>query len=284
MFKEPYPESRARKVPGGASPREVFFLLFLAFLAALAGCGQDPADRSIPSIYAIRPDSAGVGDTVIIWGDGFHSSPALNTINFSPCGFSNLYSGRKAVPFAGSETELSVVVPDGAFIGRVRAEWPCPLTITIPLGVDVPPLPSNALSFKTHLRPGEAAKVFYSGSDYTFTVEPEPGGEEYLLILFGSGDPPYPGKKYSYRVNTDTPCPGGEGYSSGPSGEGRGRTDPLLLSLYGEGTRDLERRIWRELIEILAAGKRDRGRNADIGGDTPPSRAFLAAPAAADFQ
>lgn len=65
---------------------------------------------SAVSIIALSPAGGGVGTTVKIFGTGFSTTPAQNTVTFN---------GTSAAVSSASSTELTVVVPTGATTGTV---------------------------------------------------------------------------------------------------------------------------------------------------------------------
>ncbi|MCU0639656.1 MAG: hypothetical protein MUF59_07290 [Candidatus Krumholzibacteria bacterium] len=189
-------------------------------LAALTfqGCGDDPDVMRMPIIVEVSPDTAGVGDTLTIYGSGLLSDQAQIEAAFSACGFTNRYSYRVAVPFDVTSSRMSVIVPDGAFSGQLRLQWPNPVSSSGMLGLSAPPVSSDPAGIGVIQDPGDAAKIFFSASDYEFTLGSDDEATVYLLILFNSAAPS-PSGFFEYDLASGSPCclPGGTGgYDAAP--------------------------------------------------------------------
>ena len=86
---------------------------------ALGACGKDdPVSLPpVPVVKTVSPATVAPGDTVTITGSDFATPRGDNRVYFNnPLG--------AAVPFAGSETSLRVVVPQDAATGAVRVSVP----------------------------------------------------------------------------------------------------------------------------------------------------------------
>ncbi len=240
-------------------------ILSVAAFLYLQGCSNDETVFDPPSLYSISPNKAGMGDTVVITGEGFLPDARMNTVVFSPCSFSNSHSGMVSIPFSATSTSLSVIVPDGAFDGGVRAQWSNPVGNANPFGIEMPPIPSNALDFKVRMDVGDVAKIFYSDARYDFSISTEASQRQYMMILFNSADPPTPSRTYDYELFTQTACGplNTESRIPGEAAADKERMLPTALQPQGgKRARDFRRRIRREYIDLLDSGGR-------FGNDNP---------------
>lgn len=92
----------------------IFYMSMLAIIGLLWSCQEDENDNPVvpgPTISAITPGSAWVGDAVTITGTNFFATVAGNNlVNFN---------GAAATVTAVSGTTLTVIVPDDASSGEV---------------------------------------------------------------------------------------------------------------------------------------------------------------------
>lgn len=79
----------------------------LLALLFFAGCAKDKEPKPLPSLEAVRPESAAVGATVTLVGSDFSVDPSKNTVTFS---------GVTGTVEQATETELVVRVPVGAYL------------------------------------------------------------------------------------------------------------------------------------------------------------------------
>lgn len=92
---------------------EVFVVLVLSGIGGCKDMGSNvPPPPVIPTITAIQPDSAVVGDTVTITGSNFGNTQGSSSILFSPG------IAAAVVPLWGN-TSIVVKVPSGAVTGNV---------------------------------------------------------------------------------------------------------------------------------------------------------------------
>jgi N-acetylneuraminic acid mutarotase len=92
--------------------RSRLLLLFGIFLLAVSCEKEEPTLKEIPvfSVTSVNPESAYEEETVSILGEGFHTTPAENMVQFN---------GVEATVESATDTSLSVVVPKGARSGKV---------------------------------------------------------------------------------------------------------------------------------------------------------------------
>jgi len=116
------------------------------FAALIGGCkdmGSDvPQTPVIPTIVGIQPDSAAVGDTVMIDGNNFGSSQGSSTVSFAPGISANIV-------VSWSTTSIIVGVPAGAVSGIVS--------------VTVNGSTSNAFQFKSSAAAPDTLVHFQTG-------------------------------------------------------------------------------------------------------------------------
>lgn len=235
--------------------------LISALLVLWAGCTDNRNVYVIepPSLHNLAPESAAFGDTIIVTGTGFNPDPASNRIVFSACGFSQRDCRRVSIPFSASATRLAGIVPDGVFTGDVRIDNEEPFQGAHPFGVPPPIIHSNGLPFQAALLPGDASKIFYSGTRYSFALEVGESGTDYLLILFNSAQPPEDLSDFWYNILIEN---GGGSYQPARPvrASGGARPERARVGAYAGGSmpREFERRVREQLVEILESAAEDR--------------------------
>jgi hypothetical protein len=249
---------------------------------SIQGCGDDPDVMQMPVIDAVSPDSAGVGDTLTIYGSGLLTDKTRIEAAFSACNFTNRYSYRVAVPFDVTSSRMSVVVPDGAFSGQLRLQWPNPVSSSGLLELSALPVSSDPAGFGVIQDPGDAAKIFFSADAYDFTLGSDDEATVYLLVFFNSAVPS-PSGFFEYDLAPGSPCclPGGtEGYDAalnprGPRVEGSrevSAADPGSSARGEAASRraasrpfDFEKRKRAEFSGLLEFGPRSAPSGRDVG-------------------
>ena len=74
------------------------------------------------AIFAFTPNNGPVGQSVTIYGDGFSTTPSLNTVKFN---------GTTAAVSASTIATITTKVPSGATTGRITVTSPkCTFTST----------------------------------------------------------------------------------------------------------------------------------------------------------
>lgn len=263
--------------------------IFLACLIILIyGCSDDLQIKEPPEVISVTPSSFRPGELITIEGNNFDTDPGSNVVAFSSCGFCNLHSSRKAVPVSGSVNSLSVVVPDGIFIGEVRVEWENPAGRANIFGLETPPLASNRIPYSTGMDPGDVAKVFFTGSEYDFTIAAGASDEEYLVIIFNSSTPSSPDDRWDYHFSSEYTCTGSAGqiYAAGYGGDHGAGGDRPDDRLSRSGL--FERRRREELLSLLGGGADGVGRVPETGSrklisPLPKGDGTVAAPQQRDF-
>ncbi len=93
--------------------RNFSFVFLLSGLALFSGCSKSKDQPTpLPDIDSIAPMNVPVGTTVVVSGTNFSSTPANNQLTFN---------GVPAVISNASSTQLTAIVPAGAFTDELRA-------------------------------------------------------------------------------------------------------------------------------------------------------------------
>ena len=265
------------------------WVVILALLAA-AGCSSDPENIALndPVLTAISPGSGAYGDTIVVSGSGFGSSPSANAIVISPDRFSAPAARRVVVPFGGSANELRGIVPDGAYTGSVRVERANLIGKVFAFAVEPPVSASAALPFGVSLAAGDVGKSFFSGDEYKFSITAGAADEDYLVVVFSDQVPPgiYPNTwtdLYGITAQSSTAL------ASEPSGAGPtvaaaapksalatkrvGEPQDLSAGAAGSRYRDFEKRAQEEIKDLLT-------RSAGASRRSAPARSSAAVSAA----
>ncbi len=184
--------------------KKIFIYLFpaLVVFAMLSGCGDEGQPGAPPVITFVSPDSASMGDTILVEGERFNPEVGKNRIAFSPGDIDLGSLDRVAVPFEGSGDYLLAVVPDGAFTGKVRAEQFSPLTAAYPMGAERIAVRTSSFPFHVELSGGDVAKAFFNSSSSEFNL-PTGGSKKHLMVIFSNSVPPDTSTMYDYTLRFD---------------------------------------------------------------------------------
>jgi len=265
------------------------WVVLLALFAA-AGCSSDPETIVLtePVLTGISPGSGAYGDTIVVSGSGFGSSPSANAIVISPDRFSAPAARRVVVPFGGSANELRGIVPDGAFTGSVRVERANQIGKVFAFAVEPPVSASAALPFGVSLAVGDVGKSFFSGDEYNFSITTGAADEDYLVVVFSDQVPPgiYPNTwtdLYEITAQSSLPLsgePSGAGPAvaaaapkSAPSSKQAGEREERVAGAMGLRHRDFEKRAQAEIKDLLT-------RSAGAPRRSAPARSSAAVSAA----
>ena len=265
------------------------WVVLLALFAA-AGCSSDPETIVLtePVLTGISPGSGAYGDTIVVSGSGFGSSPSANAIVISPDRFSAPAARRVVVPFGGSANELRGIVPDGAFTGSVRVERANQIGKVFAFAVEPPVSASAALPFGVSLAVGDVGKSFFSGDEYNFSITTGAADEDYLVVVFSDQVPPgiYPNTwtdLYEITAQSSLPLsgePSGAGPAvaaaapkSAPSSKQAGEREDRVAGAMGLRHRDFEKRAQAEIKDLLT-------RSAGAPRRSAPARSSAAVSAA----
>jgi IPT/TIG domain len=123
-----------------------FLILLLFFVVMISGCkdmgSNVPPTPVVPTIAGIQPDSAAVGDTVMIGGYNFGSSQGSSSVLFAPGISANIV-------VSWSDSLIVVGIPAGAVSGNVS--------------VTVNGSASNAFQFKSSAAAPDTLVHFQTG-------------------------------------------------------------------------------------------------------------------------
>jgi hypothetical protein len=241
--------------------RPVRFALAALLLLSLAGCsGKDEVlTKEPPRLLTLTPGTATAGDTVVITGAGFNALPSSNRLVIAPNGFGDPRARRVGVALSGTRTRLVGVIPDGAFQGQLRIEDADPLGPALSFGVTPPAAPSNALPFHVSLADGDVGKAYFAAPGYTFTLNADAAGEDFLFILFNSVVPPDNTFTYLYTIDAALQAPllaAGSGAAAGTVTKNASRAAEAADAMFapgriGDRQNEFEENIRRQTEDLL---------------------------------
>ncbi len=258
------------------------FIIFLLLSPAIySDCGGDKEAGLPPVIDSVLPDSAGMGDTVIVEGYRFNPAPGKNRIAFFPGEAEGNAVGIYAVPFEGDRGVLKAVVPDGVFTGSLRAEQISPIAGFMPLrGGDI--FVSTAmLPFYVEFKQGDVGKGFFCSENFSFSLTS--GGEaRYMMILFSNSPSPSDlSTNYSYSIEFEAATGGAVTAASKKKRVfSEKRTGGLSNGYSRIGISGFDRKKREEAGELLKSGRAELSEEPEKGRSFSPVKG---APATAEF-
>jgi hypothetical protein len=146
-----------------------FLVSICVVLFAVVSCEDKPTEPEIPApiVTAYSDSSVAPGDTIQVKGSLFSPTTSLNRVEFgNPL--------ARVVPLSGSETSLTVVVPDNAATGQVS------VSISGVTGVGKGP------NMEVPRSVGEGWLFGGTGSGYPLTLPFPETGSEYLIIPYAA--------------------------------------------------------------------------------------------------
>ncbi|MDZ7859338.1 MAG: hypothetical protein U5O15_01490 [Candidatus Krumholzibacteriota bacterium] len=258
------------------------FIIFLLFLPILySGCGGDKEAGLPPVIDSVLPDSAGMGDTVIVEGDRFNPTPLKNRIAFFPGEVAGEAIAMYAVPFEGDRGVLKAVVPDGVFTGSLRAEQISPIAGFIPFSGGDIFISTALLPFYVEFKKGDVGKGFFCSENFNFPLTS--GGEtRHMMILFSNSPSPSDlSVNYSYSIEFEA--------ATGDAAAAASKKKKVYGDKRSEGVsngyRDIEvsgfdKKKREETAELLKSGGAELSYGPEKGRSFSPVRGV---PATAEF-
>jgi len=164
-----------RSVPGRSL---IYFMSMIAIIGMFWSCSEEEDLERVPTISAITPDEAKIGDEVIIAGINFSHTPAENTVYFN----TTAATVTESIPI-----QITTTVPDGLNIGDVD------VTVTVNGQI------SNSISFTVRKTPDVNSQIVsltknpyadvnwstydqYKGNYHTHTTNSDGRDSPYVVI------------------------------------------------------------------------------------------------------
>ncbi|HEU4928222.1 MAG TPA: IPT/TIG domain-containing protein, partial [Candidatus Krumholzibacteria bacterium] len=209
------------------------------------GTVEPPLDP--PIVTTISSSSLSPGDTLTINGSNFASPPAANQVKFTnPLGVSNA--------FAGSETQLEVVVDQDATSG--------PITVTTEGGSDTGP------DVTINRGIGDFFVFGGLGPSNILTLPNPTATTRYLVIPHGTNaSAPYI-EDYGYGITTGAPL------ASAPAAAGPTRQAAAQLTTIRESFDAMRWEQAQELAERIGVPEKTRPQESTAEAAAPPFRQF----------